>query len=347
MRQLALKGANETSDIFFSSGILPVVGEFCMRRFSPTCVHIVTDGNVHPLYYATVAKSFSIPVTHSILPPGEEHKNLATVERLYADFCRAGLTRRDLVIALGGGVVGDITAFAAATYLRGVPVCQIPTTLLAQVDSSVGGKCGVDLPQGKNLVGAFYQPALVLIDPDVLDSLSPAILADGQAEVVKYGMIAQPEILSLVQNFDQNREEIIFRCVRIKRDIVQQDEFDTGGRMVLNFGHTVGHAVEKLGHYTAYSHGQAVAIGMVAALKISQEEGLCSKELIRETSELLKKLGLPVTHPYPPQDLCAAMLSDKKKLGDQIHFVLLESPGRPVIRPIPVPTLGHIMLSII
>ena len=124
--------------------------------------------------------------------------------------------------------------------------------------------------------------------------------------------------------------------MRIKRDIVQQDEFDTGGRMVLNFGHTVGHAVEKLGHYTAYSHGQAVAIGMVAALKISQEEGLCSKELIRETSELLKKLGLPVTHPYPPQEL-----------GDQIHFVLLESPGRPVIRPIPVPTLGHIMLSII
>lgn len=346
MKQLALKGAKEISDIFFSPGIVPVAGEFCMRRFSPTRVHIVTDETVYPLYYEAVAKSFSIPVSHSILPPGEEQKNLSTVQRLYNDFYRADLTRRDLIIALGGGVVGDITAFAASTYLRGVPVCQIPTTLLAQVDSSVGGKCGVDLPQGKNLVGAFYQPALVLIDPDVLDSLSPALLSDGQAEVFKYGMISQPEILALMQDFSANREEIIFRCVRIKRDIVQRDEFDTGARMVLNFGHTVGHAVEKLGHYTTYSHGQAVSIGMVAALKISQEEGLCSKELIRETSEQLKKLGLPVSHPYPPQDLCAAMLSDKKKLGDALHMVLLESPGRPVIRPIPVPTLGQIMLSI-
>ena len=201
MYHLSLHGSNTDSDIYIGSGIFSQTAKHIAEKFQPTRIHIVTDSNVAPLYLEQLRAEFPIRVTTTVIPAGEEYKTLDTVAGIYADLSEAELTRSDLVIALGGGVVGDITGFTAATYLRGIHVCQIPTTLLAQVDSSVGGKTGVDLPQGKNLVGAFYQPELVIIDTDILTSLPERIFNDGMAEVIKYGYIANPDILNISPNW--------------------------------------------------------------------------------------------------------------------------------------------------
>ena len=240
MKQLTLNGSAGSSDILIAAGLLQTTAAQCARVFSPSRVHIVTDSHVAPLYLDAVAQQFDLPVSSTILPAGEEYKRLEAVEGIYHDMLSAGMTRKDLVIALGGGVTGDVTGFAAATFLRGVPLCQIPTTLLAQVDSSVGGKTAVDLPEGKNLVGAFYQPRLVLIDPTVLETLPDATFIDGMAEVIKYGCIKNRGILDMVRmpHYRENIEELIYECVKIKRDVVEVDEHDTGLRMILNFGHT-------------------------------------------------------------------------------------------------------------
>lgn len=335
MQKLTLTGAAGVSDIHIGCGLLGQAAPLCLSRFSPTRVHIVTDSNVAPLYLDAVRAQFMLPVTFTVLPAGEEHKRLSSVETLYHDFLQAGLTRRDLVIALGGGVTGDVTGFAAATFLRGVPLCQIPTTLLAQVDSSVGGKTGVDLPEGKNLVGAFYQPGLVLIDPDVLASLPDATFSDGMAEVIKYGCIANAAILDMVSTTDcrERIESIIYECVKIKRDVVAQDERDTGLRQILNFGHTIGHAVEKLGNYVDLTHGQAVAIGMVAAMRLSNELG-APQDLSAPLIRILEAHGLPVALPYGREEIFAAMLSDKKKLGGTVNFILVRELGKAEIVPL-------------
>ena len=199
---LTLKGTNGVSEIHIENGLLSRAAAVIGETFSPSRIHIVSDSTVAPLYLQKLEQQFTLPVTHTVIPAGEEHKRLATVEGIYHDLLAVGMTRKDLIVALGGGVVGDITGFAAATFLRGVSLCQIPTTLLAQVDSSVGGKTGVDLPEGKNLVGAFYQPRLVLIDPNVLASLPDSTFADGMAEVVKYGYISNREILTMVSQPD-------------------------------------------------------------------------------------------------------------------------------------------------
>lgn len=253
------------------------------------------------------------------------------------------MTRKDLVIALGGGVVGDITGFAAATYLRGVPLCQIPTTLLAQVDSSVGGKTGVDLPEGKNLVGAFYQPRLVLIDPDLLSTLSAGIYADGMAEVIKYGCIANRKILDMISGGDVC--EIVYECVKIKRDVVQEDEHDMGLRMILNFGHTIGHACEKLENYVGLTHGQAVAVGMVAAMRLSNALG-APEDLTGPLTACLKECGLPVELRHGREEIYHALLSDKKKFGSVVNFILVREFGRADIVPIEAERLHQLLMEI-
>lgn len=340
---LSISGANGVSDIYIESGLLNNVSSLCGEVFSPSKVHIITDSNVAPLYLETVKKQFSISVSETILPAGEEHKRLQTVEKIYHDLLLNGLTRKDLIVALGGGVTGDISGFAAATFLRGISLCQIPTTLLAQVDSSVGGKTGVDLPEGKNLVGAFYQPRLVIIDPLVLSSLPTHVFLDGMAEVVKYGYIANKEILEYVSqpNYRNYIENIIYECVKIKRDIVTIDEHDTGLRMILNFGHTIGHAAEKLGNYTDLTHGQAVAIGMVSAMKISAILG--NADLSSELISLLKFLGLPTKLPYDREEIFKALLSDKKKFGETINFILVRSKGQAEITPIAAEKLHELV----
>lgn len=346
MQTFTLSGTNSLSEIHIETGLLSRAAACIQETFTPSRVHIVTDSVVAPLYLNTLEQSLttgttalSLPVSHTVIPAGEEHKRLATVETIYHDLLAHGMTRKDLVIALGGGVVGDITGFAAASFLRGIPLCQIPTTLLAQVDSSVGGKTGVDLPEGKNLVGAFYQPRLVLIDPAVLTTLPASIFADGMAEVIKYGYIANRELLTQIARADYKEqiESIIAECVHIKRDVVEIDEHDTGLRMILNFGHTIGHAVEKLGHYTAYTHGQAVAIGMAAAMRLSARMG--NADLTGSLLPLLEHVGLPHALPYEPSAIFEALTSDKKNFGGTIHFILVREAGKAEITPLPLEQL--------
>lgn len=343
MQQLTLNGTSGVSDIYIEGGLLAHAATHCLAHFSPSRVHIVTDSHVAPLYLDMLRAQFELPVSVTVIPAGEEQKRLSTVETLYHDFLAAGMTRKDLIIALGGGVTGDITGFAAATFLRGVSLCQIPTTLLAQVDSSVGGKTGVDLPEGKNLVGAFYQPRLVLIDPAVLSTLPSKTLCDGMAEVIKYGCIANPTILDLVRapDYRSHLEHIIYECVKIKRDIVAVDEHDTGLRQILNFGHTIGHAAEKLGNYTALTHGQAVAIGMVAAMKLAAATG--APDLTGTLIEILERHHLPTALPYDRDDIYHALLSDKKNFGGTMNFILVHTLGKAEIEPIPVEQLHELM----
>lgn len=343
---LTLKGTNGVSEIHIENGLLSRAAAVIGETFSPSRIHIVSDSTVAPLYLQKLEQQFTLPVTHTIIPAGEEHKRLATVEGIYHDLLASGMTRKDLIVALGGGVVGDITGFAAATFLRGVSLCQIPTTLLAQVDSSVGGKTGVDMPEGKNLVGAFYQPRLVLIDPSVLTTLPEQTFADGMAEVVKYGYISNREILDMVSapDYKQNIESIICECVKIKRDVVTIDEHDTGLRMILNFGHTIGHAAEKLGNYVDLTHGQAVAVGMVAAMRLSAFLG--NEDLTGRLIEILKHIGLPTELKYDREDIYRSLLSDKKKFGATVNFILVREPGRAEITPIDAEKLHEYVLKL-
>ena len=339
MYHLSLQGSLSLSDIYIGNGVFATTAKHVAEKFHPSRIHVVTDSHVGPLYLRELQRQFPLHVTATVIPAGEEHKNLDTVASIYNDLCEAGLTRSDLLIALGGGVVGDITGFAAATYLRGISVCQIPTTLLSQVDSSVGGKCGVDLPQGKNLVGAFYQPELVIIDTAILNSLPERIFCDGMAEVIKYGCIANRDILELISapDFKQNMEQIVYECVRIKRDVVQQDERDNGLRMILNFGHTLGHAAEKLGNYVDLSHGQAVAIGMVAAARLNALLG--GNDLSAPIIDACKAHQLPTELPYERSRICEALLTDKKRMAETMNFILVDTLGKADIRKIPVDEL--------
>lgn len=343
---LTLKGTNGVSEIHIENGLLSRAAAVIDETFSPSRIHIVSDSTVAPLYLQKLEQQFTLPVTHTVIPAGEEHKRLATVEGIYHDLLAAGMTRKDLIVALGGGVVGDITGFAAATFLRGVSLCQIPTTLLAQVDSSVGGKTGVDMPEGKNLVGAFYQPRLVLIDPSVLTTLPEQTFADGMAEVVKYGYISNRDILDMVSapDYKQNIESIICECVKIKRDVVTIDEHDTGLRMILNFGHTIGHAAEKLGNYVDLTHGQAVAVGMVAAMRLSAFLG--NEDLTGRLIAILKHIGLPTELKYDREDIYRSLLSDKKKFGATVNFILVREPGRAEITPIDAEKLHEYVLKL-
>ena len=343
---LTLKGTNGVSEIHIENGLLSRAAAVIGETFSPSRIHIVSDSTVAPLYLQKLEQQFTLPVTHTVIPAGEEHKRLSTVEGIYHDLLANGMTRKDLIVALGGGVVGDITGFAAATFLRGVSLCQIPTTLLAQVDSSVGGKTGVDMPEGKNLVGAFYQPRLVLIDPSVLTTLPEQTFADGMAEVVKYGYISNRDILDMVSapDYKQNIESIICECVKIKRDVVTIDEHDTGLRMILNFGHTIGHAAEKLGNYVDLTHGQAVAVGMVAAMRLSAFLG--NEDLTGRLIDILQHIGLPTELKYDREDIYRSLLSDKKKFGATVNFILVREPGRAEITPIDAEKLHEYVLKL-
>ena len=341
---LTLKGTNGVSEIHIESGLLARAASVIGETFSPSRIHIVSDSTVAPLYLEQLEQQFTLPVTHTVIPAGEEHKRLSTVEGIYHDLLASGMTRKDLIIALGGGVVGDITGFAAATFLRGVSLCQIPTTLLAQVDSSVGGKTGVDMPEGKNLVGAFYQPRLVLIDPAVLATLPDQTFADGMAEVVKYGYISNKDILTMVSrpDYKANIENIIYECVKIKRDVVAIDEHDTGLRMILNFGHTIGHAVELCSGFTLL-HGECVAIGMAVITRAAVKKGFCAQETLDAVEKILKLYGLPDKTDYSADKLLDVALSDKKVANGNISLIVPEAVGKCSILPVPAEALREWM----
>ncbi len=285
------------------------------RRF------LVTDERVGPLH----ADALGRVQTRIEIPPGEEHKTLATAETVLRALARAGATRADDVVALGGGVVGDLAGFCAATYQRGVPVIGLPTTLVAQVDSAYGGKTGVDLPEGKNYAGAYHQPAAVLVDPGMLETLPAAELAAGYAEVLKTALIAGGPLWERVRAGATGVEdEVILGCARAKLAIVAADERDAGERQKLNLGHTVGHAIEQATSYRRYRHGEAVGLGLLAALRLSGQEALRA-----EVAGLLAGRGLPVTLEADPAAVVEATARDKKRLGaERVPFVLVDAPGK-------------------
>lgn len=270
----------------------------------------------------------------------EEAKSLAWLEQVYDRLIAMRLDRRSPVIALGGGVVGDLAGFAAATYLRGVPFVQIPTTLLAQVDSSIGGKTAVNHPRGKNLIGAFYQPRVVLIDIDTLQTLPPRELRSGMAEVVKYGVIAKPDLFERLEHCTIEMllhdadllTQVIRECCQIKAEVVAADEHETGVRAILNFGHTFGHAIEAAGGFSTYTHGEAVAIGMVWATELSLRMGLCDAQLLGRLRRLLSTLGLPTALKGHVDGVRDALLMDKKVVAGRSRFILVEALGQVSIR---------------
>jgi len=301
---------------------------------------IITDDNVHPLYGDAVARSLQSAgyETHThVFPQGEGSKTMARAMEIVAFLCDNAFTRSDLAVALGGGVVGDITGFAAAIYQRGMDYIQVPTTLLAAVDSSVGGKTAVNIPQGKNLVGAFWQPRLVWCDTTTLNTLPPAVFNDGMAEVIKYGCIWDNALFSRLEQPGalEDLVAIIADCVRIKAQVVRQDEFDTGLRQILNFGHTMGHAIEKASEFTV-SHGSAVAMGMVLCAAAGERVGITPNGVTRRIEGLLERNSLPTRSPYPLSRLSKLCLGDKKRSGDSIAVILLEDMGRSVIHPVGV-----------
>jgi shikimate kinase/3-dehydroquinate synthase len=310
-----------------------IFGEHLIDRLGPlvkglgrwTSVVLVSDEVVGPLYAGRVAASLEaagLQVGRCTMPAGEAHKTLATVSDLYDQFLGTGLDRSGLVIALGGGVVGDVVGFTAATYMRGLPLVQIPTTLLAMIDSSVGGKTGVDLPAGKNLVGAFKQPALVVVDPGVLASLPGADFRAGLAEVVKAGIIGSPELFDRLEDGQAELPWIIRAAVAVKTDVVQADPYEQGRRAVLNLGHTFGHAFERLSDYQL-RHGEAVSMGVAVATRLAMHLKRCPPDVGRRIIGLLDHLGLPTNVPdYAAEAVWEAMTSDKKKRGKRLRFVL-------------------------
>lgn len=330
-------------DIFIERNILSSCGEIVRGVSGASTAAIVTDSNVAPVYLQQVKVSLENAGFRAVtffFPAGETSKTIATVTDILNFFAENSMTRSDIAVALGGGVTGDLTGFAAAIYMRGIDFIQIPTSLLAQIDSSVGGKTGADLPSGKNLCGAFHQPSAVIIDPNVLKTLPAKFFADGMAEAIKYGCIADEELFDqIAQGIDtENADSMIYRCADIKREIVEHDEKEKGERMLLNFGHTLGHSAEKLSDFTL-THGQGVGIGMYVMAKAGEKQGLTEEGTSEKIAELLKKYSLPLTCGISLQDLCAGALTDKKRSGSDINIVLLRKIGSAFTRKLPVDEL--------
>ncbi len=336
--------ASQQYDVKIGRGLLSAVGKEASRHFQGRTAAVVSDTNVAPYYLETVTESLrrgGFRVCSFVFPAGEAQKNGGTYLDLLEFLAQEHLTRADGLIALGGGVVGDLTGFAAATFLRGISFLQVPTTLLAAVDASVGGKTAIDLQGGKNLAGAFYQPCGVLCDLDTLESLPASVFADGCAEVIKYGMIGDAALLDRLEktDFRADPEEIVARCVAQKRDLVEQDEFDTGARQLLNLGHTVGHGVEACSAYTI-SHGKAVAIGMTIVTRAAVSYGRCPRGVLSRLTALLERYHLPIHTEYLAQSLYEKTLSDKKRSGDTIALVVPIDWGKSQLQQIPVGELA-------
>ena len=339
MPMITVPLGERTYPIHIGSGLLDCLGTHVLEMLGEVSVAVVTDDNVAPLYLDRAVKSLEnagLRVCSIVLPHGEQTKCLAQLSGLYDFLCENRLTRKDAVIALGGGVIGDLTGLAAATYLRGVHFIQVPTTLLAQVDSSVGGKVAVDLPQGKNLVGAFYQPDFVLVDPDTLTTLTDEFWRDGLGEVVKYGCIGDAALFALLEaNASGGRaalmgciDEILLHCIQAKADVVAQDERDTGLRMTLNFGHTVAHAVETCQHYEGLRHGEAVGLGMHVMTQLTEKKGMTAPGTVARLDALLQAFAMPMTLPeIPEEQLLAAMGLDKKSAGKALRVICLRGIG--------------------
>ncbi len=342
MRKVSVQLGNRSYAIKIAPGLLQKLGGECARlKLGDRCA-IITDTNVGKKFakaaFESLAKAGFEPVLVTV-PAGEKSKRISVVEKCYDQLAAHRLERKSFIVALGGGVVGDLAGFVAATYLRSIPFVQVPTTLLAQVDSSVGGKTGVNLRAGKNLVGAFYQPKLVLCDLDTLKTLPEREFRAGLAEVIKYGIIYDAKLFAqleralpkILERETQTLSQVIARCCKIKAEVVGQDETESGLRAILNFGHTIGHAIENSSGYGKFLHGEAISIGQVCAAKLSQKIlGLLERDVERIKS-LFQRAGLPVQINLTAahrEKLFAAMMLDKKVSGGEIKFVLAVEIGR-------------------
>ena len=336
--------ASRSYDVRIGRGLLDDCGRQIAERVRCASAAVVTDDTVYALYGERVCASLEAAGVRTVcyvFPHGEKSKNLLEYAKILNFLAENRVTRADALIALGGGVTGDLGGFAAATYLRGIPFVQLPTTLLAAVDSSVGGKTAVDLPAGKNLAGAFYQPELVLCDLDTLDSLPREIFLDGCAEVIKYAVLGSRELFALLADIPSGKglEEVTARCVEMKRDFVQSDELDRGARQMLNLGHTFGHAVEASSRFTL-SHGKSVAIGTAMILRAACSRGLCSAETRDAVIALLQRYGLPTECPYPADMLLGALSADKKIFGTRLNLVVPTDIGACRLLPVGVDELS-------
>ena len=328
--------ASVNYDVYVGQDLLQSAGSMISQIVKPSKAAIISDDTVFPLYGQAVTDSLQtagFDVVSYVFPAGESSKNGSNYLNILNFLAEEGIARSDVLIALGGGVVGDITGFAAATFLRGIAYVQIPTTLLAMVDSSIGGKTAIDLTAGKNLAGAFYQPRLVLCDLNTLISLPKTVFCDGCAEVIKYAVLFDDALFQhlFTYGLDFSRESVISRCIELKRDIVKQDEFDNGVRQLLNLGHTIGHAIEAESSFTI-SHGKAVAMGMALISKIAVQQTLCSATVYTQICEILEKFALPTQTDYSADMLYQRILSDKKRTGDTINLIIPERIGHCTIR---------------
>lgn len=345
MDVLNIKAGQNEYSVYLERGILTDVPERLKAMYPKSRVAVVTDENVWGIYRKQFSAALDAAgVTYDVieLPPGERTKSIENFAHIQSRLAGMGYSRTDVIAALGGGVVGDLAGFAASAYLRGIRYVQIPTTLLAQIDSSVGGKTGVNIPEGKNLVGAFYHPGAVYVDTDVLKTLDEEDFSGGMAELIKYGLIKDNEILDALETDNITAASpqlgvLILRCLGIKRALVEADEKDRGERMALNFGHTIGHALERIcardgGRIT---HGQAVARGMAAITTGSERLGQTKKGTASQIIHLLRKYGLPCClGGFDKREILEGIFVDKKNIGDKLNLVLLREPGVSFIHPI-------------
>lgn len=328
-------------------GLLSDLGEETALVVKGRVAAIISDETVWQIYGKKAEESLEkagFTLCHFIISPGESSKNGEVYLSILNFLAENHLTRNDCLIALGGGVVGDLTGFAAATYLRGITYIQVPTTLLSMVDSSVGGKTAIDLPAGKNLAGAFYQPSLVLCDTDALDTLPKRIFSEGCAEIIKYAVLFDDVLFSQLekQGISFHREEVIAKCIQWKRDVVTRDEYDTGLRQLLNLGHTIGHAIEKESNYSV-SHGSAVAIGMCIMAKATASYGWCSADLPEKIRRIVAQFDFPVSTTFTAEVLCGHILSDKKRSGDEITLIIPATIGCCHLKSLPIAALNSLI----
>ncbi|GAA3009285.1 3-dehydroquinate synthase [Tetragenococcus solitarius] len=330
---------------------LALCGAWVKSIWQEKKVALVTDSTVNQIYAQKVKESLNdqgFSTTVMMVPSGEASKSLEMAELLYSKLTQNNFTKNDGIIALGGGVVGDLAGFVAATYMRGLHFLQIPTSLLAQVDSSIGGKTAVNMAVAKNLIGSFYQPDGVLIDPDVLDTLPQSRLKEGVAEIIKAAAIADThlwQLLDRLKNLDELKrcaEEVIVPALKVKKQVVEEDEFDQNQRLILNFGHTIGHAIEKNAGFDTISHGESIAIGMVKITEHAEEIGLTAKTTTRKLQQMLSKFDLPLTFAdFDAVQIKEAIIHDKKVRNDQLNIILLEKIGEAKIVPIRLDTIAE------
>lgn len=342
MEMMRVNLSSNSYNIYIDRGILQKIGDILVKEKKPCRSLLITDTNIEKIYGNIVTESlirnqFNVRIVS--LKPGEDQKTLETAITLYDACFDHKLDRHSMIIALGGGVVGDISGFVASTFMRGIPFIQIPTSLLAQVDSSIGGKVAVNHPKGKNMIGSFYQPKAVFIDTDTLSTLPAVEFVVGLVEVIKYGVIRNAELFEYIEKhlhdiLQLNHTallKIIADSCQIKTGVVEKDEKEVYLRAILNYGHTIGHAIETLTNYNKYRHGEAIAIGMLYATKIAVEIGLTNNKVYERQLSLIKRLGLPLTIDLKPGDIIKTLYTDKKVISGKLRFILPKKIGEVII----------------